>query len=246
MDIPGGQVGAGTAALILVFACVIPGCGRERGMRADACLDAGFLVGRQHKIAVAQRRGLPATLLEVKHPTGLGGELRIAREEPASVSPRAKRIAAEPAPQRGTTDFSHNALGQHLMLDVSQRPARQTQTAAEGQFARERLNLDDDAGEKSGPAPRRVALPQGRGSQVRRNAFAICSRFGAAYPGGTDDVVGQTLRCHEYDLGPNHISIRDVYFRALVSSSRRSSADGAISYGLILGIPACHLHRRSR
>ncbi len=73
-------------------------CGRERRMDADAGLDAGFLVRRQDKVTAAQRRTFPAALVKVKHATGLHGEIGIAREDPAAVSPRAQPLAAEPAP----------------------------------------------------------------------------------------------------------------------------------------------------
>jgi hypothetical protein len=55
MDIPGGQVGAGTAALVLVLdAGATARCSRQRRMHADAGLDASFLVGRHDKVAAAQ------------------------------------------------------------------------------------------------------------------------------------------------------------------------------------------------
>jgi len=38
----------------------------ERGMDADAGLDAGFLVSRQHEVAAAERCTFPATSVEVK------------------------------------------------------------------------------------------------------------------------------------------------------------------------------------
>jgi hypothetical protein len=88
-------------------------------MDVDAGLDTGFLVGRQHKVAAAQRCAFPATLVEVKHPARLGGELGVARKDPASVAPRAQRLAAEPAPQGGATDLRHNAIGHDLALNVS-------------------------------------------------------------------------------------------------------------------------------
>jgi hypothetical protein len=186
MDIPGGNVRAGTGALVLVLdAGATARCGRERRMDADAGLDAGFLVGRQHKVAAAQWRALPATLVEIKHPTGLGGEVGVAWEDPASVSPWAQRVAAEPAPQGRAADLGHDPFGHDLTLKVGERPARQGQSAAVRQFAHQRLNRDDDAGGKSGRVPRRAVPLRGRGSHVQRSACAICSQSGAAYPSAT-------------------------------------------------------------
>jgi hypothetical protein len=186
MNIPGGQVRARTAALVFLFnAGAAARCCGQRGMYADARLDAGFLVRRQDKVTAAQRRTFPAALVKVKHATGLHGEIGIAREDPAAVSPRAQRFAAEPAPQGGVTDLRHDTFAHDLTLNVGQRPARQGQAAAMGQFAHQRLNRDDDAGGKSGRGPRRGVPPPAPGSHVHRSACAICSRSGAAYPGAT-------------------------------------------------------------
>ncbi len=186
MDVPGGNVRAGTGALVLVLdAGATVRCWRERRMDTDAGLDAGFLVGREYKVAAAQRRASPATLVEVKHPTGLGGEVGVAWKNPASVAPRAQRLAAEPAPQSGAAHLGHDTFGDDLTLNIGERPARQRQTAAVRQFARQRLNRDDDAGGKSGRVPRREVPLRGRGSHVHRSACAICLRSGAAYPSAT-------------------------------------------------------------
>lgn len=184
MDVPGGNVRAGTGALVLVLdAGATARCCRER--RMDAGLDTGFFVGREYKVAAAQRRASPATLVEVKHPTGLGGEVGGAWKNPASVAPRAPRLAAEPAPQGGAADLGHDTFGHDLTLNIGERPARQRQTAAVRQFARQRLNRDDDAGGKSGRVPRREVPLRGRGSHVHRSACAICLRSGAAYLSAT-------------------------------------------------------------
>ena len=186
MDVPGGQVRARTAALVFVFdAGTTARCCGQRGMDADASLDAGFLVRRQDKVAAAQRRTFPATLVKVEHATSLDGEVGIAREDPASVSPWAQRFAAEPAPQGGATDLRHDTFAHDLTLNVGERPARQRQAGAMGQFAYQSLNRDDGVGGKNGRAPRRGVPPLGPGSHVHKSACAICSRSGAVYPGAT-------------------------------------------------------------
>jgi len=152
-----------------------PGSCGQRGMDADASLDAGFLVSRQDKVAAAQGRTFPAPLVKVEHAASLDGEVGIAREDPASVSPWAQRFAAEPAPQGGATDLRHDTFAHDLTLKVGERPARQRQAAAMGQFAHQRLNRDDHAGGKSGRGPRRAVAPLNPGSHVHRSACAICS-----------------------------------------------------------------------
>ena len=182
--------------------------GREGWIRMRSWMLV-FSSADEHKVAAAQRRASPATLVEVKHPTGLGGEVGVAWKNPASVAPRAQRLAAEPAPQSGAAHLGHDTFGDDLTLNIGERPARQRQTAAVRQFARQRLNRDDDAGGKSGRVPRREVPLRGRGSHVHRSACAICLRFLARHiQARPDDVVGQTLCGHEYDLSPHHISIR--------------------------------------
>ena len=53
VDVPSGQVGAGPAALVFVFdASVAAGRCWQRGVKADAGLNAGFLVGRDDKFVI--------------------------------------------------------------------------------------------------------------------------------------------------------------------------------------------------
>jgi hypothetical protein len=186
MDVPGGEVGPGAAALVFVLnASAAAGSSREPRVLADAGLDTGFLVGREHEVTAAQRRPFPAAFVEVEHTAGLGGELWIAGKNPASVSPGTKRVATEPTPERGAADLRNDSLGDDLPPDLGQREARQGKAASVGELAGERFNVDDDAGGKSGPVPRRAVLPRVRGNRVRRTVFATCSRSGAAYRGAT-------------------------------------------------------------
>jgi hypothetical protein len=186
MDVPGGEVSPGATTCVLVLdAGAMASSRRERGVFAQARLDTGFLVGREHKVTAAQGRPLPAAFVEVEYTASLGGEVWIAGENLASVSPGTNRVAAEPAPQRGAADLSHDTFGHDLPLDLGKREPRQRQTPSVREFAGEGLNVDDDAGGKSGPVPRLAVARRGRGSRVRRNAFATCSRSGAAYRGAT-------------------------------------------------------------
>src|SRR5262249_19882116 len=146
----------------------------ERGVLAQARLDTGFLVGREHEVTAAQGRPFPAAFVEVEHTAGLGGKVWIAGKNPASVSPGTNRVAAEPAPQRGAADLSHDPFGHDLPLDLGKREPRQGQTQSMREFAGEGLNVDDDAGGKSGPVPRLAVARRGQESRVRRNVFAIC------------------------------------------------------------------------
>src|SRR5688500_2294713 len=126
MDVPGGEIGPGAGPLIFVLdPDRLARPRRQRGMLAPACLDAGLLVGAQHIIAPSQGKTLPAPLIEIEDATGLGGEVGIAREDPAAMAPGPQCILAEPAPQGRAADRSHQPLSNALLAQIAERPAGQ-------------------------------------------------------------------------------------------------------------------------
>jgi len=122
VDIPSGQINPGTLAKILVFN---PGGTVRRGMQSRmfpaTSLNAGLFVCGNDVVIVAQWDALPNALVKVEDGSGFVGELRIAREDPASMLPGAKGIGAEPAPQRGAADLCHQALGNDVLTDLLNR-----------------------------------------------------------------------------------------------------------------------------
>lgn len=84
-------------------------------MFAPSCLDAGLLVDAEYVIARPQRCTFPPTLVEIDDAAGFAGKLRIAREYPAAMAPRAQRVLAKPAPERRATDFCHKTA-RHCLL----------------------------------------------------------------------------------------------------------------------------------
>src|SRR6516164_11293672 len=79
-----------------------------------------------------------------------GGEIRVPGKDPTAMSPRAKRIGAEPAPQGRPANFRDQPLGDHFAPNLGKRKSRQGQLQAMGEFTGESFHLDDDAGGKSG------------------------------------------------------------------------------------------------
>jgi len=99
MNVHRGQIGPGAAPRVLVLdTSGLSGTGRQGGMLSKACLDAGLLVGGEHKLVVAQRMAFPVPGVEVQDTAGFGDELWIARENPAAMLPGANRILMEPTP----------------------------------------------------------------------------------------------------------------------------------------------------
>ena len=90
------------------------------------------------------------------------------------MSPRAKRIGAEPAPQGRPANFRDQPLGDHFAPNLGKRKSRQGQLQAMGEFTGESFHLDDDAGGKSGRVGRPEVAPRGRGAARGQIACATC------------------------------------------------------------------------
>ena len=92
-------------------------------------------------------------------------EGRVAREDPAAVAPGPNGVLGQPAPERGLADGRDEPAAQDLALDLGDAEARQREAVLVGQLTGQRLNRDDDAGGKSGPAARAEAALPGRPSR---------------------------------------------------------------------------------
>ena len=113
------QVRPGATACVLVLHTHrLAGLGGQARMDTQAGLDAGLLVGRDDELVVAQRLPLPAPLVQVQDPPGLGLEVRIARKDPAAVLPRANGVLVQPTPYRAVADAGHQARALRVSSDV--------------------------------------------------------------------------------------------------------------------------------
>jgi hypothetical protein len=96
VDVVGGQVGQRAAALVFVVDAHGAGpAGRQGGVAAAACLDRGLLIGGDHVFAVAERAAVEDPRVEVQDPGGLGGEVRVADEQPGPVLPGLDRVGSQ-------------------------------------------------------------------------------------------------------------------------------------------------------
>jgi len=111
MDIPSGRVDPGALAKILAFH---PGGAvrsrRQSWLFAATSLNAGLFVRGDDVVVRAQWGALPNALIKIEDGSGFVGEPRIAGEDPASMLPGAKGIAAEPTPQSSAADLRDQAL----------------------------------------------------------------------------------------------------------------------------------------
>ena len=88
MHIHGSQIGPCAQSLIFVLDLHrVTRLWRDGGMDAAACLDAGFLVSRDHKLVVLERFTLPLSLIEIENPSRLCRKIRVTRKNPTPVLP---------------------------------------------------------------------------------------------------------------------------------------------------------------
>jgi hypothetical protein len=99
MNIPGGQVGPRTLTKIFVLhAHRAVGGGGQSWVFPAPGLNACFFIEGKDEVIRAQRGTVPNAFIEVQDGPRLDSKVGIARENPASMLPRAKSVLAEPTP----------------------------------------------------------------------------------------------------------------------------------------------------
>jgi hypothetical protein len=147
---------------------------RHRRLLPAAGLNTRLLICGDDVIVGSQWSALPDAFVKIEDGSGFVGKVRIAREDPASVFPGTKGIAAEPAPQSGAADLGDQPLGNHVLTDLLDRQTGQGKSEVVRELASECLNLNDEAGGKSGLYARLEAAPQGQAVGPERIACATC------------------------------------------------------------------------
>ena len=112
-------------------------------MFSAAGLNAGLFVCGKDVVVRAKRGAFPHAFIQIQDESGFTRKVRIAREDPASMLPRAESIAAEPAPQRGATNLRDQALRNDMLPDLLDREPGQGKPETVRKFTGERLNLND-------------------------------------------------------------------------------------------------------
>jgi hypothetical protein len=175
VDIPSRQINPGTLTKVLMFhSRGAVRRGRQSRLFTAAGLNARLFIGRDYKVVSAQWSAFPNAMVQIEDRTSLGGKIGIAREDPASMLPRAKGIVTEPSPQGRSTDLSDETPGNHVLADLLDGKSGQRKSQTVREFTGKRLNLDDETGGKSGLYARREAGPPGQADVRERNASATC------------------------------------------------------------------------
>jgi len=172
-DVPGGEVDPSSLALIFVLDASWKGRGgRKRSVFPTSRLNTRLFVSAKYKILRTQGLSLPNTLVEIEDRSRLFQKQWIARENPASITPRSNGVLAEPAPDGGSADLRYQPLSENFLPDVGNREAREGQALAMRQLTSESFYLHDETGGKSGPDARREVHPRGRVIGPDRSACA--------------------------------------------------------------------------
>jgi hypothetical protein len=175
MDVPRSQVGPGSLARVLVFDAHRPSrtCGSDAVFAASG-LDAGLLVGADYEIGCSQRTTLPHPLVEIEDSAGLAGEIRVPREDPAAMMPRADGVLREPAPNGRFSNRRHQSPADRRLLDIGHAEPGERETKLLRELTSEGFYGDDDAGGKRRAAYLGAPALRARPGLVRRSVYATC------------------------------------------------------------------------
>lgn len=180
--VPSSQISPSTAAGVLVLDEHRPtGSRGQRVMAAEPGLDACLLIGRQHAIRIGQWLTLPESLIQIENAPGFLGKRRIPGEDPGTMPPGAQSVLAEPPPDRGAADRSHQSGADHLPPQLQQGEPGQGLADTVRQFTRECFNGDDDSGGKSVRGTRHAVVHRGPEDVARKSVCATWIQFDAAY-----------------------------------------------------------------
>jgi hypothetical protein len=183
MDIPSGQVSPSAVTKILVFnPCDPVGSRRQGRLLAAAGLNTCLFVKAHHEVIGPQWEAIPDTFVEIEDRAGFGSEVGVARKDPASMLPRSQCITAEPTPQCGAANFGDKTLRNYVLPDLLDGKPGQGKSEFDRKLTSQGLNLNDEAGGKSGLYARLEAAPQGQAFERERIACATCSRSDEVYP----------------------------------------------------------------
>lgn len=174
-DVPGGDVGQSSHAGVLMFD---PGGHTRSGwpsrMATAPRLDAGLFIGDDDPFVRPQGLAVPEALVQIKDAACLGFEVGITREDPTAVAPRLDGVLAQPPPDGGLSDGSHNASVHGGSLQLGHAEAGQRDSVLVGQLTCHRFDGDGGCGGKTSPGGRGEERHRARRDVPRRSACATC------------------------------------------------------------------------
>ena len=135
-------------------------------MYAAPSLHAGFFISRDHKLIVFERLSFPLSLIEIQYASRFVRKIRIPRKDPAPMLPGADGVLVQPTPHRRLTQLSHQPLFTDVSCQLTHTPPGERRVVLSGQFASQRLDVNDDAGggKRAGRPPRGCSSSPGNRS----------------------------------------------------------------------------------
>jgi hypothetical protein len=176
---------------------------------------------------ILQRPVLPLASVEIRHPPGLGREVRVTREDPTAVIPRPRGVFMEATPQGAATDQGHQTALLDLLNQVPGTPTRQQPTVLGAQYTGQSFNLHDEVwGEKSGGDPDESLLQAPRGGQ-QKSASAKGKRPHGGCPNKLRSRRWACLRQHGesfWHVGPENTATYILPHACVTPPSRQTRA----------------------
>lgn len=167
------EVSPSAAAAVLMFdAGGLTRTCRGTGVLAKPRLNAGFLIGADHELIGSQSLALPLSGVQVENAASLEGKLRISREDPAPMLPRADRILIEPAPHRRAADGGDQSRALCCARNVGAAQSRQRHLTIRRRFTGDGFDAHDHVWGKKPGAARAVHVPPGPVSVHGKTACA--------------------------------------------------------------------------
>src|SRR5580704_16224515 len=126
MHIPRSQIGP--CAFSEAFMFDSGGAARrwsQGRLLAATGLDTAFFVRGDDELTRIERAALPKAIIKIEYTPSLCSEIWVTRKDPTAMSPRAKRIRAEPAPQGRPANLSDQPLSDHFPPNLGKRKSRE-------------------------------------------------------------------------------------------------------------------------
>lgn len=177
-----GEVGPGAQPSVFMFDLHSEAWASGKGRMASLpSLDTGFLIRADHEFVLSERAISPTSLIKIEDRACLGGEVRVAWENPTPMLPRADGVLTEPAPDGGVTDRGHKPGSAYVLGEFCRAPARQRKAQGCRQLTSDGLNFDEQLwGEKLEDGRDEAVLPA-LGVVARRIFSATGSPLRAEY-----------------------------------------------------------------
>jgi hypothetical protein len=93
-------------------------------MLSSPSLNAGLLVGAQHKFVFFESSAVPNPVIEVENPASFCGKIGISWEDPAAMLPRFNGVLMQPAPHGAAAEGSYQARLPDIIDNIFSAPAR--------------------------------------------------------------------------------------------------------------------------